>query len=190
VLEAVAEIQQSGMHLLGLINDVLDISKIEAGRMVLNLSENAPEEPIDAVVGRMMSLAKEKGLELHIETDKELPTLDFDLQRITQVLLNLVGNAIKFTHCGEIRIGARTQEHEIEFSVSDTGMGIPKADQDRIFSAFQQADSSISREAQGTGLGLAISKRFVEMHGGRIWVDSEFGRGSVFRFTLPVRRCT
>ena len=190
VLEAVAEIQQSGMHLLGLINDVLDISKIEAGRMVLNLSENAPEEPIDTVVGRMMSLVKEKGLELHIETDKELPTLDFDLQRITQVLLNLVGNAIKFTHCGEIRIGARTQEHEIEFSVSDTGRGIPKADQDRIFSAFQQADSSISREAQGTGLGLAISKRFVEMHGGRIWVNSEFGRGSVFRFTLPVRRCT
>jgi signal transduction histidine kinase len=190
VLEAVAEIQQSGMHLLGLINDVLDISKIEAGRMVLNLSENAPEEPIDTVVGRMMSLVKEKGLELHIETDEGLPTLDFDLQRITQVLLNLVGNAIKFTHSGEIHIGARTQEHEIEFSVSDTGRGIPKADQDRIFSAFQQADSSISREAQGTGLGLAISKRFVEMHGGRIWVNSEFGRGSVFRFTLPVRRRT
>ena len=188
IIDAVREIQQSGVHLLDLINDVLDISKIEAGRMVLNLEENAPEDPIEAVVGRMTSLANEKGLALLPDLQEELPTFDFDLQRITQVLQNLVGNAVKFTRSGEIRIGAKTQEHEVHFWVSDTGIGISGDDCEHIFSEFQQADSSINREAQGTGLGLAISKRFVEMHGGRLWVESEVGVGSTFRFSLPVRR--
>jgi signal transduction histidine kinase len=188
ILEAVKEIQQSGSHLLDLINDVLDISKIEAGRMLLKLEENAPEEPIETAVARTRSLAVEKGLTLTVELREELPLLTFDLQRIIQVLLNLIGNAIKFTRKGEITVGAESVEHEVVFWVSDTGIGIPESERTRIFSEFQQADSSISREAQGTGLGLAISKRFVEMHGGRVWVESEVGKGSTFRFTLPMRR--
>ena len=187
IADAVREVQQSGEHLLGLINDVLDISKIEAGRMELKLTECAPEESIDTVLGRMTGLATEKGLALIADLSDELPSCLFDQQRITQVLVNLVGNAIKFTHVGEVRVGASTQEEEIRFWVSDTGIGIPEAELGNIFSEFQQADSSLTRETQGSGLGLAISKRFVEMHGGRIWVQSTVGEGSTFWFTLPVR---
>jgi signal transduction histidine kinase len=187
IREVVGEIQKSGEHLLGLINDVLDISKIEAGRIELKLSENAPEVPIEVAIGRTASLAKAKGLELIAEIHDELPHCTFDLQRITQVLFNLAGNAIKFTHEGEVRIGAKTDGEDLLFWVSDTGIGIPKSELENIFNEFQQADSSVTREAQGTGLGLAIAKRFVEMHGGTIWVESEVRVGSTFWFTLPLR---
>lgn len=187
IREVVGEIQKSGEHLLGLINDVLDISKIEAGRIELKLSENTPEDPIEVAIGRTASLAKAKGLELIAEIHGELPHCTFDLQRITQVLFNLVGNAIKFTHEGEVRIGAKTDGEDLLFWVSDTGIGIPKSELENIFNEFQQGDSSATREAQGTGLGLAIAKRFVEMHGGAIWVESEVRVGSTFWFTLPLR---
>lgn len=186
VREAVKEIQKSGEHLLRLINDVLDLSKIEAGRMELHLSENVPEECIETVTGRIASLANEKGLKLITEINQELPLCRFDFQRIIQVLFNLLGNAIKFTPQGEVRIGAKLEAEHLLFWVSDTGIGIPKSELENIFSEFQQADGSITREAQGSGLGLAISKRFVEMHGGKIWVESEVGVGSSFRFTLPL----
>ncbi len=188
IREVVGEIQKSGEHLLGLINDVLDISKIEAGRMELRLSENAAEECVEAVLGRITSLAKEKGLGLIAEIHEELPLCTFDLQRITQVLYNLVGNAIKFTQEGEVRIGARTEGENLLFWVADTGVGIPESELESIFSEFQQADSSITRDTPGSGLGLAIARRIVEMHGGSIWVESKVGAGSTFWFTLSLRR--
>ena len=188
IAEAVFEIQNSGEHLLKLINDVLDISKIEAGRMELRFTDNAPEECIESVVSRMKSLADEKNLSLTTEVCEELPIFSFDFQRISQVITNLVGNAIKFTREGEVRIGARAKEETLVCWVSDTGVGIPAHDISVIFDEFLQADSSMSRESQGTGLGLAISKRFVEMHGGRIWVESTVNAGSTFWFSLPLRR--
>lgn len=184
--EVVEEIQKSGEHLLGLINDVLDISKIEAGRMQLRFTPNAIEDCIEAVLGRITSLAKEKGLELDAEMPDELPLCSFDLQRITQVLYNLVGNAIKFTSEGHITIGAKQEDPHLLLWVADTGVGIPESEMGRIFNQFQQVDSSITRDVTGTGLGLAITKQIVEMHGGTIWVESEVGVGSTFWFTLPL----
>ena len=138
---------------------------------------------------RLLAAAtREKGLELRTDLEEELPPCMCDLQRITQVLYNLVGNAIKFTKEGEVTIGVRVEEVSFAFSVEDTGIGIPRGEFENIFSEFVQVDGSVTREAQGTGLGLAISKRIVEMHGGKIWVESELGRGSTFRFTLPMRR--
>jgi signal transduction histidine kinase len=185
VREAVEAIRNSGGHLLGLINDVLDISRIEAGRMELHLAENAIGDCVETVSTRMASLAREKGLELRTETESGLPICMCDLQRITQVLYNLVGNAVKFTQNGAVKIGVHMDERNFVFSVMDTGVGIPKSEFESIFHEFQQVDSSIARETQGTGLGLAITKRIVEMHGGRIWVESTVGRGSTFQFTLP-----
>ncbi len=186
IREVVEEIRNSGDHLLGLINDVLDISKIEAGRMELRLTENAVSDCVETVVARMRSLAQEKGLELRTETEDGLPVGIFDLQRITQVLQNLVGNAIKFTKQGKVEIGVQKEDGNFVIRVSDTGVGIPEDDLESIFSEFEQVDSSVTRETQGSGLGLAISKRIVEMHGGRISVESEVGAGSTFRFTLPL----
>jgi signal transduction histidine kinase len=171
-----------------LINDVLDISKIEAGRMELRLSENAIKDCIEAVKNRVAPLAEEKGLELLAEFQTDLPFCTFDLKRITQVPFNLTGNAIKFTNEGEIRIGAKTKGENLLCWVSDTGIGIPQSELGSIFSEFQQVDSSIDREAQGSGLGLAIVKRFIEMHGGEIWAESEVGVGSTFWFTIPLKR--
>ena len=188
IREVVGEIQKSGEHLLGLINDVLDISKIEAGRMELHLSENAAEDCVEAVLGRITSLAKEKGLELIEEIHEELPLCTFDLQRISQVLYNLVGNAIKFTQEGAVRIGAKADGENLLFWVADTGIGIPESELESIFSEFQQADSSITRDTPGSGLGLAIAKRIVEMHDGSIWAESKVGVGSIFWFTLSLRR--
>jgi len=187
IREAVSEIQKSGEHLLGLINDVLDISRIEAGRMDLRLTEGPIEDCIETVLGRVAPLAKEKGLKLTAEIRQQLPACVFDAQRITQVLFNLVGNAIKFTRSGEVRIGVKPEEHQLLFWVADTGIGIPQGELLDIFSEFRQVDSSITREAQGSGLGLAIARKFVEMHGGRIWAESEVGAGSTFWFTLPLR---
>lgn len=182
--EVVGLIQKSGEHLLSLINDVLDISKIEAGRMELRLDEGAPQDCIEAVAGRMTPLAKEKGLKLITEVNGETPLCTFDFQRINQVLINLVGNAIKFTEAGEIRIGTKKVNHAVLFWVSDTGSGIREDELDKIFNEFQQV--SANRNVQGSGLGLAIAKKFVEMHGGKIMVESKVGAGTTFRFTLPL----
>jgi signal transduction histidine kinase len=117
----------------------------------------------------------------------DLPAAHGDGRRLTQVLLNLVGNAIKFTDAGEVVIKAEAQNGSFNLSVRDTGPGISQADQQKLFQEFQQADNSITKKKGGTGLGLAISKRIIELHGGRIWVDSELGRGSTFAFTIPIR---
>ena len=180
-------IQSNGRHLLGLINDVLDISKIEVGQLQLSVADYSMKDVVATVVTATESLANEKKLMLRSIVPEKLPTGEGDERRITQVLLNLVGNAIKFTEVGEIEVRASSEGAYFRLSVSDTGPGIPAEERDRIFNEFHQLDTSTTRTKGGTGLGLAISKKIVEMHGGRIWVESEVGHGSTFRFTLPVR---
>ena len=142
---------------------------------------------IQAVVTSTQSLATEKNLALKITAPPDLPAVSGDERRIAQVLLNLVGNAIKFTDAGEVRIDAATTEGALEVSVSDTGPGISPADQEHIFEEFRQAEGSVAQRKGGTGLGLAIAKKIVEMHGGKIWVESEVGKGSTFTFSLPLK---
>jgi signal transduction histidine kinase len=183
----VARIQSNGKHLLGLINTVLDISKIEAGQFKLNLAEYALGNVVETVRVATESLAAGKKLAFKTDVARNLPCGFGDEQRLTQVLLNLVGNAIKFTDAGEVRITAAATNGHFALSVSDTGPGIPPEERDRIFEKFHQIDSSITKAKGGTGLGLAIAKQIVEMHGGRIWVESTLGQGSTFRMGLPVR---
>jgi GAF domain-containing protein len=180
-------LQANGRHLLGLINDVLDLSKIEAGQLVLSLDEYSLGDVVHGVVSAVEPLAAEKRLAFKAEVAPGLPTGHGDGRRLSQVLLNLVGNAIKFTDKGEVAIRASATNGAFTVAVCDTGPGIAAADQAKIFEEFQQADSSITRTKGGTGLGLSIAKRIIEMHGGRIWVESQQGKGSTFYFTLPVR---
>ena len=180
-------IDKSGRHLLGLINDVLDFSKIEAGQLTLTINPYSIKDVIQAVVTGTQSLATEKSLALKIAVPADLPAASGDERRIAQVLLNLVGNAIKFTDAGEVRIEAAAIDGALEVSVSDTGPGISAADQEHIFEEFRQAEGSIAQRKGGTGLGLAIAKKIVELHGGKIWVESEVGKGSKFTFTLPLK---
>jgi signal transduction histidine kinase len=178
-------VQRNGRHLLGLINDVLDLSKIEAGQLSLSLTDYSMRDVVEGVYSAVEPLALEKKIALKIEVSSDLPPGRGDERRLTQVLLNLVGNAIKFTDQGEVVIRASAADGSFNLAVRDTGPGISKADQARLFQEFQQVDNSITRKKGGTGLGLAISKRIVEMHGGRIWVESRAGHGSTFFFTLP-----
>jgi signal transduction histidine kinase len=187
IREVIARLEQSGRHLLGLINDVLDFSKIEAGQLTLSLHDYSMKEVVQAVLAAVESLATEKKLRLEIALSPDLPLGKGDQRRIAQVLLNLVGNAIKFTEVGEVQVQATAADGVFAVSVRDTGPGISSADQHRIFEEFQQVDSSSTRRKGGTGLGLAIAKRIIEMHGGRLWVESALGEGSTFWFTLPVR---
>jgi len=179
-------IQSNGKHLLGLINDVLDLSKIEAGQLTLTLADYSATDVVHSVVSSVDSLAKAKNLALNIDLPPKLPSAHGDERRLTQVLLNLVGNAIKFTDKGEVAIKASAANGSLTVEVRDTGPGVAEEDQLKIFEEFQQADSSTTKEKGGTGLGLAISKRIVEMHGGRLWVESRLGYGSTFSFTVPI----
>ena len=179
-------IQSNGRHLLGLINDVLDLSKIEAGQLTLSLADYSIKGVVHNVYGAVESLATSKNLALKVELPKDLPPAHGDERRLTQVLLNLVGNAIKFTDTGEVAIRTSIANGSFTVAVHDTGPGIAERDQGKIFEEFQQADSSITKQKGGTGLGLAIAKRIIEMHGGRLWVESELGHGSTFAFTVPV----
>jgi GAF domain-containing protein len=179
-------LEANGKHLLGLINDVLDLSKIEAGQLVLELSDYCIQDIAQTVRSTLEPLAADKKLAFKIEMSPELPPGHGDGRRLTQVLINLVGNAIKFTDVGEVAIKAEAHNGSFYVSVRDTGPGISAADQAKLFQEFQQADNAITRKKGGTGLGLAISKRIIEMHGGRIWVESQPGQGSTFTFTLPV----
>jgi len=186
IRDSLERARTNGHHLLRLINDVLDLSKIEAGRLTLSLSEYSLSDVIRGVCAAVESLAAEKKLALKTAVSPDLPLAKGDEGRITQVLLNLVGNAIKFTDAGEVVIGARSAAGLLVVSVSDTGPGISELDQPKIFGEFQQADSSSTRAKGGTGLGLAIAKRVVELHGGRIWVESIPGAGSTFSFSVPI----
>jgi len=186
-LDALTRIRSNGKHLLSLINTVLDIAKIESGQFTLNMSEYAIETVVETVRAATESLAQNKRLALTTSVDKPLPIGLGDEQRLTQVLLNLVGNAIKFTDAGVVSIAAGARNGNFAVSVTDTGPGIPLDQQDRIFDQFHQVDSSITKAKGGTGLGLTIAKQIVEMHGGRIWVESAPGKGSTFQMELPTR---
>jgi signal transduction histidine kinase len=180
-------VQSNGRHLLGLINDVLDLSKIEAGQLELTLQDYGVPAMVTAVVAATESLARNKGLALRTSLAEGLPAGYGDERRLTQVLLNLVGNAIKFTDQGEIEIAAASDGGRFRIAVRDTGPGIAEADQARIFEEFQQVDNSNTRQKGGTGLGLAISRRIVALHGGTIAVESEPGAGSTFTIIVPIR---
>lgn len=182
-----ARIQANGKHLLGLINDVLDLSKIEAGQMQLTIDSYSPGQIVKAAAAAAEPLARAKNLALNMVIAESMPLGRGDERRLTQVLLNLVGNAVKFTDQGAVEINAQAINGSFEFTVRDTGPGIPPEFQSRIFEEFQQVDDSSTRKKGGTGLGLAISKRIVEMHGGMIGVESTVGVGSEFKVTIPVR---
>jgi signal transduction histidine kinase/HAMP domain-containing protein len=188
--QQVADLQrvaQAADNLLGLINGLLDLAKIEAGKMELNAEEVDVQTVVEEVIELVRPQAEAKGLALEMDVPRMLPAAFADRARVRQVLVNLAANAVKFTDHGSVTVAASTADGWITLSVSDTGVGISPEAQTYIFDEFRQADSSTTRRYGGTGLGLAISKRLVALHGGRIWVDSALGSGSTFRFTLPVR---
>jgi GAF domain-containing protein/HAMP domain-containing protein len=180
-------IATNGKHLLGLINDVLDLSKIEAGQLVLTLNDYSIKDMMQGVYVAVEPLAGNKKLGFKLEAPPDLPRAHGDERRLSQVLLNLVGNAIKFTDTGEVAMKATAANGSYRISVRDTGPGIAEADQAKIFEEFQQSESAQTKAKGGTGLGLSIAKRIVEMHGGKLWVESSLGSGSTFFVELPLR---
>jgi K+-sensing histidine kinase KdpD/CheY-like chemotaxis protein len=180
-------VYESGQHLLSLINNILDIVKIEAGKMEISIEEVDLKPIITSVMSTAVALVKDKSVELQTSLPDDLPFLRADSRRVRQVLLNLVGNSAKFTEEGYIRVEAKSDEEEVIVSVVDSGIGIPEDKLEMIFEAFTQVDASSTRRAGGTGLGLSICQSFVEMHGGRIWVESEANKGSTFSFALPIQ---
>jgi signal transduction histidine kinase/HAMP domain-containing protein len=182
------DILNSGKHLLNLINEVLDLSKVEAGRMELHIEPAALEDVLEVIQSTMRPLANKKEIDFQVESDPHIGSFPMDAARVKQVLLNLVGNAIKFTpEGGQVRVRSMVENGSVRVEVRDTGPGIPVEDHERIFLEFQQSQTTrVAGKPEGTGLGLALAKKFVEMHGGRIWVESEIGRGSTFAFSLPV----
>ena len=185
--DVLGRVMANGKHLLALINDVLDLAKIEAGQLTLSVGEYAMDTVVQSVVVATESLAREKGLALSSRIAPGMPTGFGDERRLTQVLLNLVGNAIKFTDSGSVTVTAEANDGKFHLAVRDTGPGIALADQSRIFDEFQQLDNTSTRKKGGTGLGLAISRRIVEMHHGTITVQSAPGQGATFSVDLPVR---
>ena len=176
----------NGRHLLGLINDVLDLSKIEAGQFTLSLTDYSLNSLVQTVFVAVEALSTEKHLLLKIEAPSDLPMGRGDERRLSQVLINLVGNAIKFTDAGEVTIKASAANGSFTVAVHDTGPGISESDQTKIFEEFLQADGSLTRTKGGTGLGLPIARKIIEMHGGRLWVESALGYGSTFSFSIPI----
>jgi signal transduction histidine kinase len=187
IQEPVSDIHTCGKQLLGLINNVLDLSKIEAGHMELALGEYLVDDIVNTVKLSLRSLAVTKGLDLVTTVPPDLPLCLGDGKRITQCLMNLAGNALKFTREGRVEIRVEPRGESLLFAVADTGIGIPGDQIESIFEEFRQADATVSRDFGGTGLGLSITRKLVELHGGRIWVESEVGKGSTFFFAIPVR---
>ena len=180
-------IRGAGKHLLGLINDILDLSKIEAGKMQLFVEPFDIEQAARAVVDTVQPLFTESGNTLEVFLGPELGAMKADLTKVRQTLLNLLGNANKFTNGGRVTLRVGRDEQGVLFEVEDTGIGMSPEQVARLFEPFTQADASTTRRFGGTGLGLAISKRFCEMMGGDITVESELGKGSIFRVRLPRR---
>ena len=171
---------------MSLINDILDLSKIEAGRMELELTDFDLPQAIDNALTLVRERAGRRGIALHHSVDERLGAIRGDERKVKQVLLNLLSNAVKFTpKGGRIDIGARLVERMAEVSVTDNGVGIAPEDQEKVFEEFRQVGPA-DKKAEGTGLGLALSRKFIELHGGRIWVKSRVGVGSTFSFTLPL----
>jgi signal transduction histidine kinase len=187
IREVLERVEKNGRHLLNLINDVLDLSKIEAGRLILSLNDYSMLDIVQTTFASVEALAMEKKLNLDMNVPTDLVNGKGDGQRIAQVILNLLGNAIKFTDQGEVSVDVSIYNESFLVSVEDTGPGLSETDQQKIFEEFQQADGSSTREKGGTGLGLSISKKIVEMHGGTIGVDSTLGKGSKFWFKIPIQ---
>jgi signal transduction histidine kinase len=185
--EYLDDIISSGNHLLSLINDVLDLSKVEAGQVELEVWPFSLREALERGVVMVREKATEEGVQVELSAGPEVDVVEGDERRIKQVIFNLLSNAVKFTPTGgEVDVSAIRVNGEVRVSVADTGPGIAPEDHERIFEEFQQTDAGLE-QVEGTGLGLALSKRLVELHGGRIWLESELGKGSTFVFTLPAR---
>jgi signal transduction histidine kinase len=183
-------VHKNGQHLLNLINDVLDMAKIESGKMVLHPERFDLTEVLEEVMGLTSPLARAKSLDLRLEADTQPGALDLEADRIRlrQVMINLVNNAIKFTDQGHITLRAMRVAQHVRVVVEDTGLGIPADHLEAVFQEFTQVDTSTTRKAGGTGLGLPISRHLVEMHGGKLWAESAGipGQGSAFIIELPV----
>jgi signal transduction histidine kinase/DNA-binding response OmpR family regulator len=187
-MDFVNDIHSSGCHLLQMINDILDLSKIEAGKMELQYEVFLVSEAIEDVYTILKGLASKKHLELKTVILTDVKNIEADRVKFKQILYNLLSNAIKFTpENGKITLEAAVVDDMLQVSVSDTGIGMKPEDQEKVFKEFWQADSSFARKYEGTGLGLALTKRIVEMHGGKIWFESEYGKGSIFYFALPLK---
>jgi signal transduction histidine kinase len=186
-LGVLERVEGNGRHLLGLINDVLDIAKIEAGELALSLADYSMRNVVETAIATTGSLAAAKNLSVATELPPDLPTGRGDERRLTQVLINILSNAIKFTDKGGVTLKVEVADGNFAVAITDTGPGIAPEDQARIFEAFHQVDNTITKQKGGTGLGLSISKRFVEMHGGTIFVSSTLGQGATFHVRLPVR---
>jgi signal transduction histidine kinase len=183
------DIHSSGRHLLSLINDILDLSKIEAGHMELETSRFSLESALSNAMTLVRERAQRHGIMLGHQVDPKLGEIVADERKFKQILLNLLSNAVKFTpDNGRIDVTARREGHDILVAVHDTGIGIAAQDQAAVFEEFRQVGSDYTRKQEGTGLGLALTKRFVELHGGRIWLESEPGKGSTFTFTIPAEQ--
>jgi signal transduction histidine kinase len=186
-VEYLDDILSSGNHLLALINDVLDLSKVESGQVELQVAPFSLQDALERGVSMVREQATTEGVQVTLHKNGGLDVVSGDERRIRQVIFNLLSNAVKFTPSGGlVEITAARVNGEMRVSVADSGLGIAAEDLDRIFEEFQQTEAG-ARQREGTGLGLALSKRFIEMHGGRIWCESEVGKGSTFEFTLPLR---
>jgi signal transduction histidine kinase len=184
--EYLRDILESGRHLLSLINDILDLSKIEAGRMELELTTFDLPAALDNALTLVRERAGRRGIALGRTVDDRVGTVRADERKVKQVLLNLLSNALKFTsEGGRVEVSAAVSDGMVEIAVADTGVGIDPEDQQAVFEEFRQVGTA-SKKAEGTGLGLALSRKFIELHGGRIWVESSIGAGSTFTFTLPL----
>ena len=182
-------VMESGQHLLSLINDILDLSKIEAGKIEIELAELRIGDLLKDSLTMVKEMALKHGIELGLKLEDDIPEIYADERKVKQIAFNLLSNAVKFTpDGGRVGIQAVKEQEDIRVTVWDTGIGIKEEDKGKLFKEFQQLDSGANKRYQGTGLGLALSKRLVEMHGGRIWVESEPGKGSRFSFTLPIRQ--
>jgi len=183
-LAYVNDVLEAGRHLLSLINEILDLAKIEAGKMELELSQVAIPDVLRSAVSLQGERAGRDGIELSLKTEPEEIMITADERRVRQIVFNLLSNAIKFTPAdGHVDVSARLDDGQVEIAVTDTGPGIPAQDHDTIFEEFEQTTDG--KKAEGTGLGLPLSRKLVELHGGRLWVESQPGLGSTFRFTLP-----
>src|SRR5262245_47671101 len=180
------DILSSGRHLLSLINDILDLAKIEAGRMELEVTTFHLPDAIENAILLIRERASRHGIKLNRIIDDWLGDFTGDERKIKQILVNLLSNAVKFTpEGGEIKVEATLGDTAAIVSVTDTGIGIPPQDHEAIFEEFRQASGDYAQKREGTGLGLTLTRKFVELHGGKIWVESEVGKGSTFVFTLP-----
>jgi signal transduction histidine kinase len=185
--EGLRRIRLSSEHLLALINDILDLAKIEAGRMPVHLETGSLVPMIDEVVTQIEAMVRTKALEFRREIDADLPIMTTDRTKVKQILLNLLSNAVKFTHKGYVTLRVRPSGDAVEVAVADTGIGIKHDHLDVIFEEFRQVDQSRTREYGGTGLGLSVTRKLVALLGGSITVQSEYGLGSTFTVILPLR---